>query len=453
MSHHLIVGGGFVGTAIACQLLEHAPAGSAVTLINSGGALGRGLAYGTQSPRHLLNVPAARMSWTDERPEDFVEWLIQQGHRPDGAAFMPRRLYGDYLAARLHEHVAARPDIRWQHLQDRVESLAPDARDWQAELASGARLQASNVFLALGNFTPACPHPDLSALAPGRYAADPWAAQSFHELPPEAPVAIIGTGLTMLDQLISLQAAGHRGAVLALSRRGLLPQSHRQNELPPADWRPPEDWLTQGGLRQRLRDVRQAVAAAQAAGQDWRDVWVALRPRTTSLWHQLDVPARAQFLRHLLPLWDVHRHRAAPQALATLQAAQAEGRLRVAAGRLLAVSQHAEGVQLQWRPRGSQATDSFVAARIFNCTGPSTLLAEDRSGLFGALRREGRLLPCPLGLGLQVTPEYAMVDAQRHGQAGLYYVGPMLRSQHWEATAVPELRAHAKAAVRSALAP
>ena len=35
-------------------------------------------------------------------------------------------------------------------------------------------------------------------------------------------------------------------------------------------------------------------------------------------------------------------------------------------------------------------------------------------------------------------------------QAGLYYVGPLLKAQHWEAIAIPELRVHARDVVREA---
>ncbi len=450
--HFLIIGGGFVGTALACELLKQAPAGSSITLANSGGPLGKGLAYGTQSPLHLLNVPAARMSWTDEQPDDFVNWLAGQGNTCDGAAFVPRQRYGDYLAVRLREHIAARPDVHWQQLQDRIDSLAPEAGRWIAQCAHGPALTADRVLLALGNFAPACPHPSLQALPADRYVGDPWQPEALSGLPADAPVALIGTGLTMLDLLISLQALGHHGPVLAISRRGLLPKPHRENELPPPQWQAPTGWLAAGSLRSQLREVRQAIGRAQANGQDWRDVWVALRPRTTALWHRLDERARAQFLRHLLPFWDVHRHRAAPQALAVLRAAQAQGRVQAAAGRLLGARVDADGlVALQWRARGGQDTQEFKAARVFNCTGPSTRLAEGRRGLFGHLLHDGRLRPCPLGLGLEVGAGYALADAEGREQPGLFYVGPMLRSQHWEATAVPELRAHAKAAARAAL--
>lgn len=455
MTDYLIVGGGFVGTVAAAELLGQAPAGTRITLINGGGALGRGLAYGTNSAEHLLNVPAARMSWHPQQPDDFVDWLAQQGLDLGPGDFAPRMHYGRYLADRLEQAIAARPDLHWQQSQGRVQSLKPNPQGgWTAALESGQPIQARGILLALGNFSPSCPHVDLSALPAGCYVDDTWGAQALQGLATDAPVAIIGTGLTMLDLLASLQVAGHRGPILALSRRGLLPQSHRRNELPPPDWHPPAGWLTERPLHllSAARQVRQAVEAAVKNGNDWRDIWVALRARTAELWQSLTPREHAQFLRHLQALWDVHRHRAAPQALEPLQRAMSEGRLQLMAGRLVAATSKGSGVSLQWRSRLDGQVRSFDAARVFNCTGPSNRIDDDRSPLFASLLRNGQLRSSRLGLGVEVNGSYHLLNAQGQAQPGLYYAGPMLKSQHWEATAVPELRIHARQAAASMLA-
>jgi uncharacterized NAD(P)/FAD-binding protein YdhS len=50
---------------------------------------------------------------------------------------------------------------------------------------------------------------------------------------PDSTILILGTGLTMVDAAISLGESSHRGPIVALSRRGLLPQAHRRIETAP----------------------------------------------------------------------------------------------------------------------------------------------------------------------------------------------------------------------------
>ena len=154
---------------------------------------------------------------------------------------------------------------------------------------------------------------------------------------------------------------------------------------------------------------------------------------------------RGQFLRHLLPYWDVHRHRAAPQARSVLEEDLAGGRLRQAAGRLVSVTAQSGLLRLAWRPRGTAHIEHFDAARVVNCSGPSSTIDAGASPLLWRLQQAGRLTPCPHGLGLQVDESYRICAASGRGQPGLHYLGPHLRAQRWEATAVPELREHAEA--------
>ena len=69
----LIIGAGFSGVATALHLAR-AGAG-AVTLVGRAASFGRGVAYGTTDPAHLLNVPAGRMGLQADDPGGFVEWL------------------------------------------------------------------------------------------------------------------------------------------------------------------------------------------------------------------------------------------------------------------------------------------------------------------------------------------------------------------------------------------
>ena len=54
----VIVGAGFSGALTAVNLLRLAPPGGLrVVLVNKSGRMARGIAYGTRSAEHVLNVP------------------------------------------------------------------------------------------------------------------------------------------------------------------------------------------------------------------------------------------------------------------------------------------------------------------------------------------------------------------------------------------------------------
>jgi uncharacterized NAD(P)/FAD-binding protein YdhS len=101
---------------------------------------------------------------------------------------------------------------------------------------------------------------------------------------------------------------------------------------PLGDWLDPEQApSTALGL---WRLIRQRVAETRQQELDWRAVIDGLRPRTQQLWSRLDLHERRRFLRHVSVIWDVHRHRIAPELQALLDDLQAQGRLRILAARL-----------------------------------------------------------------------------------------------------------------------
>jgi len=70
-----IVGAGFSGALLALHLLKLGPPDLQISLIDRGGGFGRGLAYATRNPRHLLNVRVGNMSaWPDD-PGHLAAWL------------------------------------------------------------------------------------------------------------------------------------------------------------------------------------------------------------------------------------------------------------------------------------------------------------------------------------------------------------------------------------------
>jgi hypothetical protein len=95
--HVVVVGGGFSGVALVAQLLRCARGRLAVTLVETGAKLGRGIAYGTPDEQHLLNTRAANMSLLGDDPDHFIRWNQMRGQRVAPDTFAARCSCGEYL--------------------------------------------------------------------------------------------------------------------------------------------------------------------------------------------------------------------------------------------------------------------------------------------------------------------------------------------------------------------
>jgi uncharacterized NAD(P)/FAD-binding protein YdhS len=425
-----------------------------VRLINRSGTLARGVAYGTRTESHVLNVPAGRMSAFPEDEADFLRFARTRIPDALGGSFLPRRLYGEYLEDILQRAVtAAIAGVRLEPIVGEAVALElPEAGGALLTLSDGRRIRTDRVVLALGNYAAANPSvEDPSFYASERYIRDPWRPGALSVVGAREPALLIGTGLTMLDVALDLATPDRRAPIHAVSRRGLLPQSHRSPGAPPDhSHRPPGMAQCPPTALDYLRVVRRHVRALAREGVDWREVIGALRPITPALWRALPLAERKRFLRHLRPYWEVHRHRAAPELAGALGALIASGRLEIRAARLLRFEDTESGVVVTLRGRGGEVARLSVAW-VINCTGPASDLRTLDDPLIASLRAGGLIHPDPLGLGLETSPEHALLTADGRRSEVLYHVGPLLRATHWEATAVPELREHAREVVNHLL--
>lgn len=436
-----VIGAGFCGTLAAIHL---ARAGLRVALLERTGRFGPGLAYGAAGPAHvhLLNTPAGRMSAVPDDPDHFTRWARARDPSVTGGSFLARRDYAAYLEALLAEATCPsgqpgstcpsdQPAITC--LPGRVLDIVPEPRGYSLELDGGRSLRAAAVVLATGNLPPADP-PALAALRDPRYVRDPWDRGTWPAFDPDAPVLLLGTGLTALDLALSLADAGHRGPIHLASRRGLLPQPHRSPARLAAYVLPDlSEWP--GTARGQLRALRSEVRRAADAGVDWRDVVAALRAHTPGLWRRLTLAEQDRFLRHLRPYWDSHRHRAAPATHAAIEALRAEGRLHLHAAAVHAAEPAADALHLDLRRRGGRR-DRLDVALLLNCTGPTTDATADP--LLARLIARGLARPDPLGLGLDID-DLGRPRAADGLTPDLYIAGPLRRPQLWESTAVLEL--------------
>ncbi|WP_455230114.1 FAD/NAD(P)-binding protein [Geopseudomonas aromaticivorans] len=442
-----IIGAGFSGAVTAIQFLREAQPGVRVVLINRSGAMARGLAYGTNSPEHLLNVPAGNMSALADESESFVEFCRGRLASVTAGSFVPRKLYGDYLAWLLDDAERhCREGLELQRMTAEVCRLSPQGSGVIIGLAEGGELLADRVVLAFGHFAPVAPVGVDPARTAGRYQGDPWSGSRLVPAEMDQPILLVGAGLTALDVALGLLQQGHRGGIYMLSRRGLLPQAHRgqrsAQEVPVGFG---ERLLAlRPTARSYLYEIRRQVELHAHDGLDWRDLLAALRSFTPELWRRLPDVERRRFLRHLQPYWDVHRHRVAPVSYRCFEQALAHGRIKPVAGRIKAIEPCAEGLRVSIQRRCGERVEQIKVARVVNCTGPNADLRRVEDGLIAQLREEGLIQLDPYGLGLCVDDRLAVTNAAGVPSSWLSYVGPMLKADLWEATAVPELRQHAK---------
>jgi len=446
MQRIVVVGAGFSGAALCIHLLRrHGGLPLSVTLVSRHPELGRGVAYGTRSPSHLLNVPAARMSLFPDDEEDFLRFAKARDAAATGISFLPRSLYGEYLATRLEEAAAQAGRARFTVRTGEVTglSIAPDGHV-HLNLADGGTLEAEQAVIASGNYPPTDPRlPDMRFYESARYVRDPWTKGALDVVDGKQPVLLIGSGLTMMDVALELERRGLASRLHALSRRGLLPLAHRHHAGGPLEPGLVMERLKTGkpSVRRWLKVLRLSAVELAGRGIDWRDVLAAMRPFTAELWQSLDGAERRRFLRHLQPYWDSHRHRTAPEAHAALQKLLEQGKLTVQAGRLKGLSLEGDGkVEMTWRPRRADADRKFQVGTVINCTGPQGQVEKSGDPLIRSLLQQGLMLADALGLGVQVDKAGALLDSTGRSSAVLFYTGPLLKARDWECTAVPELR-------------
>lgn len=445
-----IIGAGFSGTLLALHLMRQSTPETRILLIERNRLFGRGAAYSTGNSSHLLNVPAAKMSAFPNQPQHFLDWLRAAepaelgGVKPSPTTFVPRAVFGRYIGDLLEsERRAAVFCGRLELLQADVVDVVTGPGGVTLTLGDGSSRRVDRAVLAVGNFPPSPP----PVASPGFYdttfySPDPWAPDLTADLDPDTPVLLIGTGLTMVDTVISLLDQQHRGPITALSRRGLLPQTHL---LGPNATALPEGEQFPTRLNALARFLRLRAQAARAAGGSWQAVIDELRPLTTDIWQAMSPEDRRRFLRHLRPWWDTHRHRLAGPVAARIAEARHRGQVRIRAGRIRDFTiRPAARVEVTFRPRFQETLERLSVGRVVNCAGPESDFARIRDPLLRRLLDRGLIRPDTLGLGLDITGNCALLDRDGAISRRLFAIGPVTKGAFWEMTAVPDIRQQAE---------
>ncbi|SDT16152.1 Uncharacterized NAD(P)/FAD-binding protein YdhS [Nocardioides scoriae] len=422
----VVVGAGAAGTLTASHLVTGLSQRYRVVLVDPEETTGRGTAYRTTDPRHLLNVPASGMSAFVRDPEHFFRW-VRRHHDASTQPqdFVPRHVYGSYVESLLETASEYPGNARLERRHQVVETVDRRGDRFVVRLRGGESVVARAVVLATGSRPGTDWAPEGLAGTTG-LVADPW-----REPLPEGDLLLVGTGLTMVDVALSAAGSGREGRTLhAVSRHGELPRTHR---LPTTPAVPPPPGITRVTTLDELsRVVADHVGATVAETGDWRAALDGLRPVTAQLWQGLCDEGKRGFLRQHARTWDVHRHRMPPVTAARLAELDGSGRLVHHTGTLEAARRTGGAWEVTLTGGEVLHVDAVV-----NCTGPVGSIASDP--LLSRLARTGLVRPGPAGLGID-TADDGRVTGVLPGSMPFFALGALRRGNLWESTAMPEIR-------------
>jgi uncharacterized NAD(P)/FAD-binding protein YdhS len=445
----VIVGGGFSGAVVALNLLHKLPPDAAsVSIVEPRAVLGAGLAYSAPDPTHRVNVSARRLLVLPGEPGVFDAWLRGSGILdedpaallPDGRAFPQRAVFGRYIDGVLRAK-AAEPDVApFAHLQARAVRITLNQDDYEIVLDNDEAIAADLVVLAVSHPPPAVPRPVQEVAGDKKFIADPWGKDALAGIGKTDRVLIIGTALSTADAVATLDAAGHEGEIVAVSRRGLV--SRLRPRVPDVYF---GDFATAPSTTalSLVRHARKTIAAAERAGSCWEAVIERIREQGAEIWAALPEPERRRFLRHVRPYWDVHRYQLAPPLAAVCAAKAASGQFHTRAARIISATADADGFLVVLRARGDTADTPERFDAIINCTGPDHTAVTVTNPALASLAAAGLLRPDGFGLGIETDMAARAIDARGRPVPTLFVSGPLARAAFGELMGLPQVSMHA----------
>ena len=446
----VVVGAGAAGSLTALHLARTARRRGTpleVVLLDPAAYRARGTAFGTIDERHLLNVPAGGMSALPEEPGHFVAWRARHHPEllPEPYVFAPRTEWARYLDETLGGAYDGDVPLGLRHLRVRAAGVRRDGSGVLVTADDAQVHRADAVVLATGERAPGYRWAPGALRDSAFFVPDPWAPGALdvvrRDAAGPADVLLVGTGLTMVDVVLSLTGPARRPErrIHAVSRHGKLPARHA-GELQLAAIPEIDDW---GHTLEDYR-VRTAehLARVERATGDWRPAMDGLRTVVQALWQRLDESDREEFLRVDASDWGRLRHRMPPESADVVEALERAAVLTRAAAEVVDAEPLTGG--------GLRVTLSDGTVRevgwVVNCTGTSPSPSPGADPLFDDLltARGGVALgrPSTAGMGL-LTEAGRLVDSAGSTGAPIWTLGCVRRGELWESTAIPEIRAQA----------
>ncbi len=428
-----IVGGGISGTLTVLNCIKQSKSPLHIIWFDAKNQFCKGLAYSTIDDQHLLNVRANNMSVFTDEPTHFTNWLNNHSAQFSGNDFVPRKLFGEYVQATFDDFKNTNPLVSIQQIAEEVIDIEKKENVFQ--LKTSQTYSAQTLVLALGNFLPAHPR----SISKEFIESENYFQNAFHptliqQAITKKDITIIGSGLTMIDVLVSLHHHSYSGKINIISPHAYIPQAHIENPLPSV--KPFIEEHKSYTLIELLSLVNQQLKKAKKETLNPHSVIDVMRPHLQFIWMNFSLNEKQQFLRHLRHKWGVARHRAPNKSMVTLQILQSTGIINLVKGRVQDIKTTDNSFEIHYS-NSEKSQKSIKTDFIINCTGPESDYLKIPSSLVQNLIKNDIFEPDSIHYG---------INAAKTGliSSNLYTIGPPLKGILWESTAVPEIRLQAK---------
>ncbi|MCF2489372.1 FAD/NAD(P)-binding protein [Dyadobacter sp. CY347] len=463
-----IIGGGACGISAFIELfLQLRIAKShrevSITIIEENQEVGKGLAFGTKQPGHILNTQADLMGIHFSEPQHFSDWLIEHDARigdevvdnqGENKAFTTRRLYGDYLKEQFEHYfaLAQKEGMDVQVIHACATKVHQQESGFTVDLAGNT--QHSCDFLVLSPGTPVADnYPQLNDKE--HYFGSPWPSDPILEkIPKEADVAILGSSLSAIDALMTLTDNDYQGKITCYSPDGLMPRVQPEeqdmidckfltlkklHEIQRNELRNPTvkeifrlfkeeaeayaggkiDWKATartGKPAEKL--LEEDIEIARNGGDALSNIPYSLRYESSEMWKWLDESEKLKFKKWFGTYWAVNRHcmplinAERVNKLFTSKQLQVVPGLKEVAfddGRQSFVLTHGDG---------REVLEKFV----INATGPASAVKLMKSELMQNLAKDGLIEPEDVG-GIKINTETMQVITGKSVYPNFYAIG------------------------------
>ncbi|NHE57502.1 FAD/NAD(P)-binding protein [Cyclobacterium plantarum] len=482
MNHIAIIGGGACGVAVFVDLfhqigLSGKPQAFSIHWYEEDEQFGKGLAFGTDQPGHILNTQADLMGIFPEEPDHFAKWLDENGGKSNKAvkgggkledSYTSRNFYGNYLREQMQVYLRHAQNLGLSVVQykQRAEKIDFEAGKYRITTNEGIMAHlADKVILAVGT-----PKPNkFSELRSNKNYIDfPWPSNRILKKYREhRNIGILGSSLSAIDTVITLLDNDYAGQIYLFSPDGLMPKVQ-----PVENKNVERKFLTLSNLnrwkRERMQPIpvkllfrwflqelevitgnpvrakslnRVGLPADQLLDKDieWAEkrgdpvvnLAYSLRHEASALWDALSVEEKIKFKKWLGPHWAINRHGMPLHNAYKLKRAFDMGKLKVIPFFENLEEDRGEGANFIMK---TVSGASYEVGLLINATGSPGALDQMGNALITYLLEKKLIRSHPVG-GAVVNPRTMQLFSPAGGN-GIFAVGHLVNGMLMDVNAV-----------------